>query len=140
MGSGTDNMASGDQTSTHLYFLSELRKRMPNKIITYTFPADDDGVDNFPFRDVLKYGHQYVNTINAYRASEESIIKMIEEYNVPRSKVSVHAFMSMLCSTFFKNVMKYSRLFGDSTLDVIMSQDHLLILNKLLVSQTKPKI
>ena len=136
MGSGTDNMASGDQTSTHLYFLSELRKRMPNKIITYTFPADDDGVDNFPFRDVLKYGHQYVNTINAYRASEESIIKMIEEYNVPRSKVSVHP----CCAVLFKNVRNYSRLFGVSTLDVIMSQDHLLILNKLLVSQTKPKI
>ena len=56
-GFGYDNMNAQDQSSMHLYVVHEFRKRMPTKLLTYTFPGDSTQL-NFPFRDVLEYGHE----------------------------------------------------------------------------------
>ena len=64
-GYGTDNMNADDLSSIHLYLLSKLRQLMPTKLLSYTFPAQGyDFYIDFPFRDVIQYGHQYLNTIN----------------------------------------------------------------------------
>ena len=87
-GCGTDNMSCGDQSSLQLFFLGELKRLMPNKTLTYTFPGDS-GLINFPFRDVVQYGQQFVDTFNVYRARIPSPIvdQMEQEFHVPRSKI-----------------------------------------------------
>ena len=58
-GYGWNNMAADDLSSIQLYYLQQLRQKMPNKIISYTFPAanyrksDTVRTINFPFRDVV---------------------------------------------------------------------------------------
>ncbi|CAM6055224.1 unnamed protein product, partial [Sphagnum tenellum] len=64
-GCGSVNLNCNDQSSQHLYVISELRKKLPDKIISYTFPSSLD----FPFRDVAQYGHQFLDTISVYRAT-----------------------------------------------------------------------
>ena len=93
-------MAADDLSSIQLYYLQQLRQKMPNKIISYTFPAanypksdTDDTVRtiNFPFRDVVLYGQQYLNTINVFRADDETVTEMMYDLGVPKSKVSTIA-------------------------------------------------
>ena len=60
-----------------------LRERLPDHIMSYTFPAE---FINFPFRDVVQYGHQYFDTISAFRANEEAM-QGLEQLGVPRNKV-----------------------------------------------------
>ena len=63
-------MNANDETSMQLLFLHHLRQVLPaEKIITYTFPADSmyDQEINFPFRDILRYGHTYVDTFNVHK-------------------------------------------------------------------------
>ena len=60
-------MNAKDETSMQLLFLHHLRQFLPDeKVITYTFPADsfNNQEINFPFRDILRYGHNYVNAFN----------------------------------------------------------------------------
>ena len=85
-GFGYDNMNAQDQSSMHLYVVHEFRKRMPTKLLTYTFPGDSTQL-NFPFRDVLEYGHQYLNTINVFRGEMDTIQVLNSEYGVPKSKM-----------------------------------------------------
>ena len=48
---------------------------------------DDFQFLNFPFRDVIKYGHSYLDTINIFGSkSEAPILEAIEE-GVPKEKV-----------------------------------------------------
>ena len=50
-------MNANDEGSLQLNFIYYLRKAMPNKIITYTFPGDGEPYNqglNFPFRDVVR--------------------------------------------------------------------------------------
>ena len=66
-GFGDENMISGEETSLQLLFLHHLREKLPaNKIITYTFPADSQYNQdiNFPYRDILRYGQNYVDVFN----------------------------------------------------------------------------
>ena len=57
-------MANNDQSSIQLMFLHHLRQSLPeDKIISYTFPADLKYI-NFPFRDILRYGQDYVDVFN----------------------------------------------------------------------------
>ena len=76
----------GDLTSIQLNLLKQLRQNMPNKIISYTFPVDGNNID-FPYRDVVQWGQEYLNTITVYRANEEVINDLMFEMGVPRSKV-----------------------------------------------------
>ena len=85
-GFGYDNMNAQDQSSLHLYVVHEFRKRMPTKLLTYTFPGDSTQL-NFPFRDVLEYGHEYLNTINVFRATANTIEEMVTQFGVPKSKI-----------------------------------------------------
>ena len=77
----------GDLTSIQLNLLKQLRQNMPNKIISYTFPVDGNYID-FPYRDIVQWGQEYLNTITVYRANEEVINDLMFEMGVPRSKVS----------------------------------------------------
>ena len=66
-GFGDENMNDNDQGSMQLLFLHHLRESLTaEKIITYTFPADSQYNQeiNFPFRDILRYGQDYVNAFN----------------------------------------------------------------------------
>ena len=67
-GFGDQNMGANDQTSIQLLFLHHLREALPaDKIITYTFPGSSTQYSqeiNFPFRDVLRYGQNYVDAFN----------------------------------------------------------------------------
>ena len=67
-GFGDQNMGANDQTSIQLLFLHHLREALPaDKIITYTFPCSSTRYNqeiNFPFRDVLRYGQNYVDAFN----------------------------------------------------------------------------
>ena len=66
-GFGDENMNDNDQGSMQLLFLHHLRESLSaEKIITYTFPADSQYNQeiNFPFRDILRYGQDYVNAFN----------------------------------------------------------------------------
>ena len=89
-------MAADDLSSIQLYYLQQLRQKMPNKIISYTFPAanypksDTVRTINFPFRDVVLYGQQYLNTINVFRADDETVNEMMYDLGVPKSKVSTN--------------------------------------------------
>ena len=88
-GFGDDNMVTADLTSVQLYYLEYMRKLMPNLTITYTFPADNYKYSysrriNFPFRDILKYGGQYIDYFHAYRATYEAIEEMTDELGVPK--------------------------------------------------------
>ena len=76
----------GDLTSIQLNLLKQLRQNMPNKIISYTFPVDGNNID-FPYRDIVQWGQEYLNTITVYRANEEVINDLMFEMGVPRSKV-----------------------------------------------------
>ena len=57
-------MNADNLSSIQLYFLKYLRTLLPTKLISYTFPGYKSEID-FPFRDLLQYGHQYLNTVNA---------------------------------------------------------------------------
>ena len=62
---------------------------MPTKLMSYTFPAQGyDFYIDFPFRDVIQYGHQYLNTINVFRANTTAIHQMVTEFNIPKSKIT----------------------------------------------------
>ena len=131
-GYGTQNMAANDETSMQLYFIQQLRQKMPNKIISYTFPAanykannkegySDNSTINFPFRDVATHGHQYLNTINVFRADLTTINELMYELQVPKSKVRPFAssrplihdrnnFFSLKKWETFFNFFGYKRL------------------------------
>ena len=85
-GYGSDNMNADNLSSIQLYFLKYLRTLLPTKLISYTFPGYKSEID-FPFRDVLQYGHQYLNTINVFRGQMDTIQVLNSEYGVPKSKI-----------------------------------------------------
>ena len=61
---------------------------------------DDFQFLNFPFRDVIKYGHSYFDTINIFGSkSEAPILEAIEE-GVPKEKVRLF----YLTDHVFKNL------------------------------------
>ena len=79
-----------------LLFLKTLRRLIPDKTITYTFPGDNYFGDsypwigiNYPFLDVIEYGNQYIDTFNVFRTNypSESINQMEEEFGIPKSKI-----------------------------------------------------
>ena len=83
-GYGTINMNANDESSIQLYMASLLRSRLPNHLISYTFPGYE--VD-FPFRDVLQYGHQYFDTITLFRANDNAVDIFVNSLGVPMAKV-----------------------------------------------------
>ena len=96
--------------------LEQIRKYMPTKIISYTYPGYTDEV-GIPYREVLKYGHQYLNTINVYRAIDANINDLNLELGVPRSKVHyMNFFHYWLYEYMIVRTLKYLyRLYGVST-------------------------
>ena len=90
-GCGSDWYCFTAIASLQLDMLEQLRKYMPNKIISYTYPGYTDEV-GIPYREVLKYGHQYLNTINVYRAIDANIHDLNLELGVPRSKVHTYYY------------------------------------------------
>jgi len=90
-GFGDENMVSGEQTSLQLLFLHHLREKLPaDKIITYTFPGDSQYGNqdiNFPYRDILRYGQNYVDVFNVYRATYKSMREMMEDFEIDPSKI-----------------------------------------------------
>ena len=85
-GYGSDNMNADNLSSIQLYFLKYLRSLLPTKLISYTFPGYKSVID-FPFRDVIQYGHQYLNTVNVFRGQMDTIQALNSEYGVPKSKM-----------------------------------------------------
>merc|ERR1712223_1084803 len=73
-GCGTRNFRCDDATSKQLYILETLKREMPDKIISYTFPSGRYGI-NYPFLDILRYGHQYLDTINLFGSKDVSSIQ-----------------------------------------------------------------
>jgi len=73
-GCGTRNFRCDDATSKQLYILETLKREMPDKIISYTFPSGRYGI-NYPFLDILKYGHQYLDTINLFGSKDVGSIR-----------------------------------------------------------------
>ena len=64
---------------------------------------DDFQFLNFPFRDVIKYGHSYFDTINIFGSkSEAPILEAIEE-GVPKEKVRLLKYFSTILTMFFEN-------------------------------------
>ena len=84
-GCGSSNYHCDDQSSVHLDFLRTVRQRLPDKIISYTFPASLDR----PYLDVVRYGHPYVDYFQVYR-TDASIISALMDTGVPREKVRQH--------------------------------------------------
>lgn len=80
---GDGNFNCDDLTSQHLNIVLMLRKRLPDKIITYTYPASND----YPFRDIIRFAHPLLDTINVYRATEGIMDFLINELEVPPEKV-----------------------------------------------------
>jgi len=84
-GVNTVNFEAGAESSVQLYLLDNLRARMPaNMMLTYTFPGKEA---DFPFRDIAKYGHPYLDYINVHMATRKSMEKLIG-IGVPRGKLS----------------------------------------------------
>jgi hypothetical protein len=85
-----------DQTSIHLYILDRLRSKLPpGKLISYSFPVsgryysdEDMAVLDFPFIDVVKYGHDYLNSISLMGVRSNKTIQSVLDLGVPASKVS----------------------------------------------------
>lgn len=72
-------------TATQLYFFDNLRARMPvDMMLTYNFEADILG---FPLKDIIKYGHPYLDYITGNRANRDVMEQAIAN-GVPRSKLS----------------------------------------------------
>ena len=116
-------MNAQDQSSIHLYVLQQLRRNLPTKLITYTFPGDSQKL-NFPFRDVIEYGHHYVNTINVFRALPSTIEEMTNEFGVPKSKIVFG--IAIGCNEFSENVdlekaALYARYVKDEGLAGVMT-------------------
>ena len=66
-------MNADDETSIQLMFLHHLRESLPaDKIITYTFPVDMNSI-NFPYRDILRYGQDYVDVFNVSTVIRDSL-------------------------------------------------------------------
>ena len=85
-GYGSDNMNADNLSSIQLYFLKYLRSQLPTKLISYTFPGYNALVD-FPFQDVVQYGHQYLNTINVFRGQVDTMETLNSDFGVPKSKL-----------------------------------------------------
>jgi len=84
-GVGIVTMGDDSETSVQLYMIDALRARMPlQMMLSYTFPGNDVV---FPFRDIVKYGHPYLDFINVHMANTDSMIVLME-IGVPQPKLS----------------------------------------------------
>jgi len=84
-GVGTITIGEDSEMSVQLYMLDSLRARMPPQMmLTYTFPGNEV---IHPFRDILKYGHMYVDYINVHMANSNSMA-LLMEIGLPQPKLS----------------------------------------------------
>jgi len=63
--------------------LTRLRQALPGKFIGYTFPEEAEAS---PFREVVTYGHQYLDTITVFRANQNNVA-VLEARGVPKNKI-----------------------------------------------------
>lgn len=89
-GCGSTYYQCPEQVSEQLLLLGALRRLMPDKIISYTFP---DGLYenkecplHFPFFQVVEGGHQHVDYVTLFRATEEGVSALLD-LGVPKEKV-----------------------------------------------------
>ena len=87
-GCGSRNLRCMDSTAVHLYLVEELRRLLPtNTTMGYTFPSGHFRL-NYPFLNVVKYGHQYLDSLTFFGSStSRQIQQALDETSVPRSKV-----------------------------------------------------
>ena len=100
-GCGSSNLACQDQSSIHLYMIERLRRELPEKIISYTFPTGNYEL-NFPFIDVVKYGQKHLDAINFFGTS----FNYLEEHlPVDPKKVTITLKCSPLGYLFSKLII-----------------------------------
>lgn len=97
-GCGRRNLRCDDQSSIHLRILEGLRRKLPKgKLLSYSFPVspynplfdagDDVAALDFPFVDVVKYGHGYLDSISLMGVRSNKTIQSVLDLGVPASKV-----------------------------------------------------
>lgn len=102
-GCGRRNLRCDDQTAIHLRILEGLRRKLPEgKLLSYSFPVspsyhlydddDDVAVLDFPFVDVVKYGHVYLDSISLMGVRSNKTIQSVLDLGVPASKVKILVF------------------------------------------------